>query len=135
MSDAIASLGTKLQVTISSTLTDIPNNTVIDGPDSAMGVAPTDHLASTIKTKRPTLLDPGTISSTFNYIPSDTVHKFLATTYEAKGIVAWKLLFSDTTFCLFSGFITKLKPSAGSNEDNLAMDLEVTLTTDITWPA
>lgn len=128
MSDAIAALNTTLSYVVSTgpvVKSEVINVVSINAPDGEMGKAETGHLKSTIKTKRPTLLDPGTVSLTIQWIPKDTVHQAVRALYYAKEQKTWEITYSDGSEDEFEGFITKFTPSAGGNEENLTAEVVI----------
>ncbi len=132
-----AGQGTVLKMTISSTLTAIAQVTEIDGPGMSTGTKETTNLASTIITRRAQLPDPGTISATIQYDPTDATHTFLTTTAGSwpQAAVACEIDFpvSTTHKAAFSAILTKFAPKGMNEEDNLEADIELQVTTAITW--
>jgi len=109
----------------------------ISGPEAAVGSAETTNLSSTAKPYRPTLPDPGTISFSIEFDPTDaTTHQKLETLQGTPAIHGWQITFStggSTHTCTIQGFLTKFAPSAGGPEENLTADIEVQLTGPLTW--
>jgi hypothetical protein len=128
--------GTVLSATISSILTAVAQVLEISGPDLGVGSKETTNLASTIKTYRAQLPDPGTLSFTIQYDPADATHQFLMTTWATwpQVPVVWKVLFNTTAThsWSFSAILTKFSPKGMNEEDNLEADMELKLTGALT---
>ena len=132
-----AGQGSVLKMTISASLTAIAQVLEIDGPGMSVGTKETTNLASTIKTRRSQLPDPGTITATIQYDPTDATHTFLTTTIGTwpGPLIPCELDFPATTShkATFSAILTKFAPKGMNKEDNLESDIELEISGAIVW--
>lgn len=128
----VAGLGTKLQLSISSTLTDIANEVEIDGPDWQVGTAETSVLTSTVRTYRPTIPDSGELTMTIYYDETNATHTALTALMTTPAVGSWKLIFVDTHSYAFSGILTQFKTTGMTIDDNLSAEITIKLTGAIT---
>jgi hypothetical protein len=134
----VPALGTTIALKIAAAYVPLCEVTELGGPESAIGEVSTTTLCSPIKTTRPTLLDPGTVSFSLNFDPASTNHMLLLTNFAAKVTSDWQISFPTTpkaTLASFSGFITKATPNAGGEEENLTLAVEVRVNSTIVWTA
>jgi len=130
--------GTILKVTISSTLTAVFQLLEVDGPGAEIGTKETTNLGSTVKTFRAQLPDPGELSFTVQYDPSDTTTtqalQAMVMTWPQAAVV-WNLIFntSPSHSWAFSAILTGFKPKGMNEDDNLEADLKLKLTGAITF--
>jgi hypothetical protein len=82
------SKGATLWVTLSGTLTKIPQVTSITPPGSTMDDIDVTDLESTVMEYDSTIPDPQPIAATFNYDPADTEHAALKDLHDAGTAVA-----------------------------------------------
>jgi hypothetical protein len=122
-------LGTILQLSISSTYTNVAQRVSLDGPELAVGTANTTDLDGTVETYRPTLPDSGELSGTLYYDPQDSTHSalFSAVTAPSQTLNLWKLKFTDAAASIlaFSGILTKFKPTGMTKDGNLSADFSI----------
>jgi hypothetical protein len=101
MANKVPGKGTKLQIKISSTFTDIGNRTVIEKDDIDVEMRDVTDLDSTAKAYRPGLPDWGTLTLTIFFDPDDTTHILLRDRARTptQTIDEWKLIYNtgDTT--------------------------------------
>lgn len=119
--------------TSNGTFTAVDGLTSIDGPKSEMGTVDTTNLTSTVKTTRPTLVDPGTVTATGQYDPEDTVHQSLKTAFDAGTILFWKETFNTVTpkVASYQGYLTSFEVSGIEPEENLTFSFTIQLTTAV----
>jgi predicted secreted protein len=100
--------GTKLQLSISSTLTDIAQVVSLTPPSMEMGTTETTHLLSTWREYISNLPDGGSIDFTIEYDPSHASHAALWTAFQGGAAESWKVLFTDTgaAAVTFDGILT-----------------------------
>ncbi len=109
-----------------------------------VGSRDTTYLSSTIKTYAPTIPDPGEMSISTNFDPTDSVHKFLRNlqgTPPAPPYVSnnFKITFntgSTTSSAVVAGFVKTLDgPTADDVDGNLTADFTIKLLGATTWVA
>ena len=108
----------------------------ITGPESDIGSIETTVLASTRKTYRPGLPDPGELSFDIDFDPTDTTtHTLLAGLQDAPVIHSWQITYATTPpkKATVSGFLTKFAPNAGGVDENLTASITVRLLGSIVW--
>lgn len=136
--------GTKLQVSIASTMTTIAQVVTISGAGYELAAIDKTHLGSTFKTKRSSrLLDPGTLSLSIFYDPDETTHTLITThikTPPADPGDSFTLIFggdSDATPPqeTFTGFFSKFEKNGMEVDGNLGADIEIVLTSLPTFTA
>ncbi|WP_254509888.1 phage tail tube protein [Anatilimnocola floriformis] len=127
-----AGKGTKLQLSISSTLTDIAQVVSMTPPSMEMGTVETTHLLSTWREYISTIPDGGSIDFTLEWDASHATHAALWTAFQGGAVETWKVLFTDTGAATvgFSGIVT------GYAFDEIAVDGVVTasLSVKLTGP-
>jgi len=133
-----AGQGTVLKATIASTLTAIAQVLEMEGPGIQVGTKETTNLASSIKTYRGQLPDPGTLTATIQYDPADTTHQFLASQVLLwpQPAIAWAMVFpvaAGTHEATFNAVLTKFAPKGFNEEDNIEADIELQLTGAVTF--
>lgn len=106
-----------------------------------VGSIETTKLASTAKTYRPGLPDPGELTFDVHLDPTDSVaHACLKTLASTPAVHKWKITYptvdsggsSSPTYETCTGFLTKFERSADGPEENLAASITVKLTGPIT---
>ena len=109
-----------------------------------VGERDTTVLISTVKTNAPTIPDNGETTMSWNYDPTDSVHKFVrnlkdvppALPYVANN---WKTTFntgSTTSTAVFAAWVKNFDgPNADSVDDNLTADITLRVTGAVTWNA
>jgi hypothetical protein len=109
-----------------------------------VGKRDTTNLSSTIKTYAPTIPDPGDLSITLNFDPTDSVHKFvrnLQGTPPTPPYVSnnFKITFntgSTTSTSVVAGFVSGLDgPTADDVDGNLTADITIKMLGATTWVA
>lgn len=133
----IASKGTKLQLSIASTFTDIVQMVELTGPGPE------------VKTFNSTALDSGTgeenevtgfvsggnVSFAVLFDPVAATHQALTDLITTPAVASWKEIWSDAanTEWPFNGILTKFEPKAAL-EDGLRADCEILLDGMVTYP-
>lgn len=90
--------------------------------------AKTSYLGSTVHTYRATIPDPGEVSGTLNYDPTDSTHKFIRDLFNvpANGPATFKALYNTGNTVSSSVFTANVSefsgPTAGDVEENLTAD-------------
>lgn len=134
----IACKGDKLQLSIASVFTDIPQTKSIKGPAPKPQVADATALDSGVGfEKKPTgHSDGGTVSVSMFLDPANTVHKALLALAGAPAVSAWKRIFSDSgaTVWPFSGVLTGVPAPSADVNGLLMADFEITLDGLPTYP-
>lgn len=123
----IPAAGSKLAITLSSTITEIPGTSDITWDGLKRAIRDVSTLAATTKQKKPGLPDLGQVKAKVFYCPNDTTHKALrdrtlmsAATYTpipdtftltyADGMVA-------PAHATLTGYVTEFGHASGSVED------------------
>ena len=100
--------GTKLKLTVNSTITEIANVLNIDGPNMSRGAIDVTHLGSGEQMDfLPGLLDEGEVSLTINYEPGGVTHQALTDSLLSGASETWSIIPPTTTAPWpFTGFLT-----------------------------
>ena len=138
MASKIATKGDKLQLSIASVYTDIPQVKSLRGPAPKVQIFDGTALDSGVgmEHKVTGYTDGGTVSFTVFFDPANSVHKALLAIATTPAISLWKRIFSDSgaTTWPFSGCVTSPpNPSADVNGALMA-DCEITLDGIPTYP-
>lgn len=134
MSDAVLGFGTQVKrgngAGTAETFTAIPEIVGdIKGPGLELGTVDiTPHkLSDYYREVLPTLISPGTLSFTINYVTGDTTHEGLKTDAEDRVKRNFQIEWPDGEVNGFAGYITKFNKAAGI-ESAIAMDVEISIT-------
>jgi hypothetical protein len=134
--------GTLLQVSISSTFTTVAEVVEIDGPGVMVEAIDSTILTGPLIISRPSRFpEPDKLTVKIYFDPNDTITQALFVTdiSTPKAIQAYKIVFNDqnTTHAIatFSGYITSFKLNGLKVKSNLGADVELQLTTLITFTA
>lgn len=118
----------------------IDNLGSITGPNATGDHIDVTNQDTTAKTRQwlPGLVNPGSISFSCNYDPTDNTgvatHNQLLADSSAGTLLEWKLEFaSGSDSMTFPGVVTKAELSAPV-DGALMLDVEITITGAITWP-
>lgn len=132
--------GTIFQIAIASTPTTVGQVHEIDGPNIQVKAIPNANLLSTAMTTRPSHL-PTPEKMTIKLwqdINDATVQKIFRDRANVPGTIddfTLKFNDGDTTAskATFSGFVTSYKTTGIKNEENVSADIEIQVTTIITY--
>jgi hypothetical protein len=102
--------GATLHVTISSTLTKIPQCTNITPPGYSVDKIDTTDLESTVMECDSTIADPQPITATVNFDPADTEHIALHALAEAGSIVACQVKLAASKQYTFNAYVASWQP-------------------------
>lgn len=134
----IATKGDKLQLSIASVYTDIPQVKSIKGPGPKVQFQDTTALDSTVGMEKDVTghTDGGTVSVSMFFDPANSVHKALLAIATTPAVSSWKRIFSDgaTTTWPFSGICTSPPNPAADVNGILMADFEITLDGIPTYP-
>lgn len=125
-----SSQGSKLQVSIASTLTDIPQLTEFQAPgiERRFKDVTTLDASGNFAVYQPLMNDTSTATAKGYWDPDNSVHDFLMDeAILAVGVLdAWKALWTNTgaSFITFNGYVMKFQPTTSQN-DVLGFDLEI----------
>jgi hypothetical protein len=132
--------GTVLAVSISASFVTIAEVVEIDGPGVMVEAIDNTILAGPLIISRPSLFpEPDKLTVKVFFDPNDTITQALFVTdiSTPKAIEAYKITFNDQhvthSFCTFSGFITSFKLNGMKVKSNLGADVEIQLTTLISF--
>jgi Lambda phage tail tube protein, TTP len=135
--NSFSGLGTKLQISISSSYTAIVDVISVSGPEMEQGSRETTVLnpASGWRTFAPTITDPGTIDFQLFLDETDTTQSNL---FSQLGVIsggsyAYKLITSDNHTFAFSGFVTKFAVDEIAIDGSITASLSVKLSGAVTW--
>lgn len=139
----VAGEGTTLSIKISAAFVVLGQIHEIDGPNVTVKAVPNANLSSTVMTTRPShLTTPEKFTAKMWFDPSDTAGQgVLVGRANTPGVVDdWKVIFvndGNTTPATgtFSGFVTSFKVTGIKNEENIGADVEIQLTTIVTYTA
>lgn len=123
--------GTLLQHGVAGTpivYTTIANRVSIDGPEMTVEEIDATDLDSLAMETEPGLPDPGSISMTINYKPTDTTHKLLYDLVFTPTVELWQLVFKDGTKYPFSGWLSKFAPGGVEVNGKLTAEIEIRVT-------
>jgi hypothetical protein len=127
--------GTLLQLKLAGVFTTVGLRAEIGGVQSELNIRDTTHLDSQYVTKRPAIVDLGSMSLTLFFDPDDTMHTTLrlrAIAPPATGPDLWKLIYNtpDTTppHDDFSGYLTKFNVMVGGPMDTVKAECEIAIT-------
>lgn len=98
----------------------------------------TDHDSpSGYKEKLGTLIDPGTVKFTVNYLPTDVTHQHMIALAQSGAIINWRYLMVDVgaSFFDFAGFVSVFGPPKGPVSGVYEAPFEITVTGAVTPPA
>jgi len=128
--------GTTLSHGIATVFTVIAQRASIDGPDAKVGSQKTTDLDSTVEEYRPTLPDPGELSMSLWWDPSQATHELLTTLWTTPTIEAWKVTYANAlpSVCTFNGFLVGFKPGGMTPDGYLTAEVKIQLTGPIVWP-
>ena len=129
---------TKLFV-MSGSFTEIPGITSISGPSISRGEIEVSNMNSVgfRDYKASALADPGTLSFTCQFNPSNTLHKMLLNRVATGSVIdTWQLTFSDNTSYQFSGSMQDFSVKADNPADGILMgDAKIRVTGAVILPA
>jgi hypothetical protein len=111
----------------------VPNLLSISGADSSVSEIDTTTLNTGFKTYRPsTICESGTVSFSVIYDPA-TIHSDLRDLIvDSPANQNWKIEYGDTSYDLFSGFLTKAAVSGGEVDGSeIICDFEIRISADI----
>lgn len=106
----------------------------LSGPAMSVGEVSTTNLASTSKTRRPSIQpDGGTVSATFQY--DESIHSSLATlvSTSSTALVSCAITYPDGTQVDFDGFVSSFEISAGGEDTNLEGTIEIMVSGAVTF--
>ncbi len=126
------SKGSTLHVTISGTLTKIPQVTNITPPGYSVDKVDTTDLESTVMECDSTIADPTPITATVNFDPADTEHIALQALAEALTVVACEVRLPSSKKYTFNGFISSWQPQGLEVKGIQKVDITITPTGAIT---
>lgn len=134
----VVTKGDKVQLSISSVYTDIPQMRSIRGPSPKVQFQDTTALDSGVGMEKDVTghTDGGTVSCSMYFDPANAVHKALLAIATTPAVSLWKRIFADgaTTTWPFSGICTS-PPSPSADVNNILMaDFEITLDGIVTYP-
>lgn len=135
MPDFIPGKGSKLQLSISSVLTDIPSMTVLKSPQSENPVIEvTDMQDTDRKYISQKVRSHGVVGGTIEWDPSNTVHAALLTAFRAGTESTFKILYANAAASefAFTGFITKLGIDDLQNNNIATIPFEIQINGDAT---
>ena len=130
--------GDKLQLSIASVYTDIPQVISIRGPAPRVQFQDTTALDSSVGMEKDVTghTDGGTVSVSMFFDPANSVHKALLAIATTPAVSSWKRIFGDgaSTTWPFSGICTS-PPNPSADVNNiLRADFEITLDGIVTYP-
>jgi hypothetical protein len=103
--------------------------------DYSVGSVETTILASTTKTYIPGLFDGGEVTFSVQYVTFDATVAEFQTLIATPVICSWQITYPDACTEVFSGFVTKLGPSAAGVEDIITADITVQVTGAVVFTA
>ena len=140
MADAVPALDTVLARRTAAgppeVYTAVANVTSIKPPGVKRPKVKTTNLSSTRQTNRVGLPEDQPVTLTINYDPDSAGHQALLASVDSGTLEHWKVTFHDSTFTLFTGYLTGFEPNAGGEDENLTADIEITPDGAApTWPS
>jgi hypothetical protein len=102
--------GATIHVTISATLTKIPQCTNITPPGYSVDKVDTTDLESTVMECDSTIADPSPITATVNFDPADTEHIALQALAEAGTAVACEVRLPSSKKYTFTAYVASWQP-------------------------
>lgn len=123
--------GTLLQHGVAGTpvtYTTIANRVSIDGPEITIEEIDATDLDSEVMETEPGLPDPGSISMTINYRPTDATHQLLYDLAFTPTVELWQLVFKDGTKYPFSGWLSKFSPGGAEVNGKITAEIEIRVT-------
>jgi hypothetical protein len=130
---AVAGEGTLLGVGTTSTTANITalNSVKLGAIEQAQ--VDTFSLGSSVKSSRASKIpDPGSLSFSIYYDPSDTQHALLFTNSTTAADLYWKVTTIDGEEFTFQGYIRTFELNGMEVDSNVTADVEVKITTAIT---
>ena len=97
----------------------IPELTTIGGPSGSANLLDATDLSSTAKAYNVGLHDEGEIKADIMYIPDNTVHSYLHTSFTGTTLNLFRLTFTDTApakIWEFQGYVTGFSVTAGVDQ-------------------
>lgn len=138
MASKVATKGDKVQLSIASVYTDIPQLKSIRGPSPKVQSFDGTALDSGVgmEHKVTGYTDGGTVSISGFFDPANAVHKAMLTIATTPAVSSWKRIFSDTglTVWPFSGICTSPPNPQADVNGVLMFDAEITLDGIVTYP-
>lgn len=137
MVTAIESQGFKFQIGNSASpivYTDVSSVTSFSGFSGSAAEIDTTHLQSTAKEFLMGLQDFGNFSIDCNYLPADTGQDAVQTAKAARTITNFKVIFSDTSYATFTGFVLSATV-AGGVDGKVDATYEVRISGNVTFSA
>lgn len=133
----VPGLGTTLSTSPDGvTYTAVGDVLEIDSLSLKMGDVDTFNLASTLKTKRPTLLEQPELSVKLQYDPRGTSHTALFTAFTAKTTEYFQIGVNGGGTglkCTFQGYLSEFEVSGMTAEGNVEADLKIMGNTVPVW--
>lgn len=134
--------GTQFQVKIAGTFTTVGEVHEVTGPNVTVKAIPNACLTSTAMTTRPSKLPtPEKCTIKLWFDPNDTTGQgiFTGDVVTPGTIRDFKVIFVTGDVVpgnsTFSGFVTDFKPNGMKNEENVGADVDIQLTTVVTYTA
>lgn len=134
----IVTKGDKIQMSIASVYTDIPQLKSIRGPGPKVQFQDTTALDSGVGMEKTVTghTDGGTVSLSVFFDPANSVHKAMLAIASTPAVSSWKRIFADgaTTTWPFSAICTSPPDPRADVNNILVADIELTLNGIPTYP-
>lgn len=108
----------------------------ISGPNMSASVIDVTNMDSQDNTREfiTSLIDPGELSFTLNFLPGNTQHQDIITDMQERNRINYQLVWTDTagTTWSFQGIVTSFQPSSAT-EDALTASVTIKVTGFPTW--